>query len=181
MSFFQKLCPAPFPPVSCSFPEPHPGPQCCLYNLLEGQPENSWPLGGKYCIISNPSRYSGLHLPCFLQHVQHQHLSVNTLGWKTGTQCLLEIYLLASLQRQLGFQGQCLPLWELALQAVWAQTLATLLLKLHTYPWIKSPLHFYGTSGLLPLINLFLSQLLTPTTRTLPPCGQHCFTPNRAR
>ena len=63
MSFFQKLCPAPFPPVSCSFPDPHPGPQCCLYSLLEGQPENSWLLGRKYCIISSPSRYSGLHLP----------------------------------------------------------------------------------------------------------------------
>ena len=75
MSFCQKLCPAPFPLVSCSFPEPHPGPQSCLYSLLEGQPENSWPLGGKYCMISNPSRYSGLHLPCFLQHVQQQHLS----------------------------------------------------------------------------------------------------------
>ena len=46
--------------------------------------------------------------------------------------------------------------------------------KLHTYPWIKFPLHFYGTSGLLPLIDLFLSLLLTPTTRTLSPCGQHC-------
>ena len=33
------------------------------------------------------------------------------------------------------------------------------------------------SSGLLPLINLFLSQLLTPTTRTLPPLGQHCSTP----
>ena len=41
MSFFQKLSPVPFPPVSCSFPEPHPVPQCCLYNLMEGQPENS--------------------------------------------------------------------------------------------------------------------------------------------
>ena len=70
----------PFPPVSCSFPEPHLGPQCCLYSLLEGQQENSWLLGGKYCIISNPPRYSALHLPCFLQHVQHQHLSVNLLG-----------------------------------------------------------------------------------------------------
>ena len=70
-----------------------------------------------------------------------------------------------------------MPLWELALQAVWAQTLTTLLLKLQTYPWIKSPLHFYGTSGLLPLTNLFLSHLLTPTTRTLPPCRQHCSTP----
>ena len=63
MSFFQKLCPAPFPPVSCSSSEPNPGPQYCLYYLLEGQPENSWTLGGKYCIISNPSTYSGLHLP----------------------------------------------------------------------------------------------------------------------
>ena len=79
-SFFQRLGPAPFPPVSWSFPEPHLGPQRCLYNLLEGQEENSWLLGGKYCIISKPSRYSGLHLPCFLQHVQQQHLSVNPLG-----------------------------------------------------------------------------------------------------
>ena len=52
MSFFQRLCSAPFPPVSCSFPQPHPGPQCCLYHFLERQPENSWPW--KYCIISNP-------------------------------------------------------------------------------------------------------------------------------
>ena len=58
-------------------------------------------LGTKYCIISNPSRYSGLHLPCFLQHVQHQHLPVNPLGLATGTQCLLEVHQLASLQRQL--------------------------------------------------------------------------------
>ena len=46
-------------------------PTICLYNLLEGQPENNWPLGGKCCIISNSSRYSGLFLPCFLEHVQH--------------------------------------------------------------------------------------------------------------
>ena len=49
--------------------------------------------------------------------------------------------------------------------------------KVKTYPQIKSPHHFYGTSGLLPLINLFLSRLLMPTTRTLPPCRQHCSTP----
>ena len=53
----------------------------------------------------------------------------------------------------------------------------TLLLKLQTYPWVKSLLHFYGTSGLLPLINLSLSHLLTPITRTLPPCRQHFSTP----
>ena len=41
MSFFQRLCSAPFPPVSCPFPEPHPDPQGCLYNLLERRPENS--------------------------------------------------------------------------------------------------------------------------------------------
>ena len=68
-----------------------------------------------------------------------------------------------------------MPLWELVLQTVWAQTLTTLLLKLQTYPKIKSPLHFYGTSGLLPLINLFLSQL--KLTRTPPPGRQHCSTP----
>ena len=173
MSFFQKLCPAPVPPVSCSFHEPHLGPQYCVYNLLEGQPEDNWPWGGKYCIVSNPSRESGLHLPCFL-HVWQQRLSVDLLGWVTGTQYLPEVHLLvASLQGQLGFQGQCLSLWELALQAVWAQILIILLLKLQTYPQIKSPLHFYGTYGLLPIINLSLSHLLTPTTRTLPLCRQH--------
>ena len=45
--------------------------------------------------------------------------------------------------------------------------------KVTNIPQIKSPLCFYGTSGLLPLINLFLGQLLTLTTRTLPPCRQH--------
>ena len=67
-----------------------------------------------------------------------------------------------------------MPLWELALQAVWAQTSTTLLLKLQTHPRIKSPLHFYETSGMLPLINLVLNHFLTPTTRTLPPYRQHC-------
>ena len=46
VSFFQKLCPAHFTPVSCSFPEPHPGPQCCLYNFLEGKPEITGPWEG---------------------------------------------------------------------------------------------------------------------------------------
>ena len=58
------------------FLSPHLCLQCCLYNLLEGQPENSWPLGEKCCIISNLSRYSGLHLPCFLQHVQQYAIQV---------------------------------------------------------------------------------------------------------
>ena len=50
------------------------------------KPENSWPLGRKYCITSNPSRDSGLHLPCFLQQMWQQHLSVNPVGQVTGTQ-----------------------------------------------------------------------------------------------
>ena len=44
------------PPFLLFHVEAHPG----LYNLLAGQPENSWPLGGKYCIISNPSRYQAI-------------------------------------------------------------------------------------------------------------------------
>ena len=49
--------------------------------------------------------------------------------------------------------------------------------KVTTNLWIKPPLHFYGTSGLLPLTNLFLSQLLTPATRTLPAYRQHFSIP----
>ena len=99
--------------------------------------------------------------------MQPEHLSGKLLGQVTGTQRLLEVHLLvASLQEQLGFQGKCLPLWELVLQAIWVQTLATLLLT-HIPPDQISTL-LYGTCGLLPLINLFLSYLLTPTTRTLP-------------
>ena len=68
-SFKVVSCPLPScHPVSCCFPWPHPGAQCCLYNLLEGQPEKSWPLWGKYCIVPSPSWYSGLHLPCILLH-----------------------------------------------------------------------------------------------------------------
>ena len=74
--------------------------------ILRRDSENIWPLGEKYYIISNPSRYSGLHLPCFLQYVQQQHLSVNPLGQLRGTQCLLEVHILvASLQGQFSFQG----------------------------------------------------------------------------
>ena len=79
------------------------------------------PWEGKKCIISNPSRDSSLHLPCFLQHVQQLYFSVDPLGWVTGTQCLLDVHLLvASLQEQL-----VLLLWELTLLAVWAQRLTT--------------------------------------------------------
>ena len=39
---------------------------------------------------------------------------------------------------------------------------------------ISTPL--YETSGLLPPIILSLSHILSSTTRTLPPCRQHCST-----
>ena len=150
------------------------GPQCCLYNLLEGQPESIWPLGEKHCIISNPSRYSGLYLPCFLQHVWQQHLSVNRLRqWQAQMPRSPSVGISS---RAVGPPGISFPLWELALKAVWTQILTTFSLKLQTYPRIKSPLHFYGTSRLLPLISLFFNHLPTPTTRTLPPCRQHCST-----
>ena len=69
MSFFQKLCPVPFHSVSCSFQEPHLGPQCFIYNILVGQTENSLLLGGKYCIKPNASIDSGLYPPGVLQHM----------------------------------------------------------------------------------------------------------------
>ena len=175
MSFFQKLCPAPFPPVSCSFPEPHLGPQCCLYNLLEGQPENSWPLGAKYCIIFNPSWYSGLHFPCFLQHAQQQHLSEPTRSGDRHTMPARTPSVGGIPSRAIGLLGVMFatlgvsPAGRLGPNPYHPSKVTTNL-------WIKPPLHFYGTSGLLPLTNLFLNQLLTPTTRTLPPCRQHCST-----
>ena len=71
--------------------------------------------------------------------------------------------------REIGLLGLILTLSESALQVVWAQTLTILLLKLQTYSWIKSPLHFYGTSGVLPLTNLFLNHFLTPITMRFSP------------
>ena len=61
-----------------------------------------------------------------------------------------------------------MPLWELTLQTIWAQTLITLFLKLQTYLWIKSPLHFYGTSGLLPHQFVLQRRQWHPTPLLLP-------------
>ena len=96
LCYFFKSCTLPFPSCFMLFSgapsEPtmlhiHCGNNVsgCPACLLEGQPENSWPWGRKYCIISTPSRYSSLHLPCFLQHVCQLLLSVNLLGQVTGT------------------------------------------------------------------------------------------------
>ena len=149
-------------------------PQSCFYNLLEGQPGNSWPLGGKYCIIANPSRYSGLHLPCFLQHVQYQHFSVNLLEvGDRHTMTVRSPSVGAIPSRAIGLLGIVFatlgvsPAGPLGLNPDHPSPKVT-------YPHIKSPLHFYGISGPLSFINLFLSHLLTPTTRTLTPDRQHC-------
>ena len=82
---------------------------------------------------------------------------------------------MASLQGQLGFKGQCLSLWELAPQAIWAKTLTALLLKLKTYPHhISTPLlwNIWPASSyqfvLKPLINSY--------NQDPAPCRQHCST-----
>ena len=58
------------------FPEPCLGPQCCLYNLMEGQPENSWPLRRKYCMIFNPSR-----IQVFIFHVSYNVCNNSISPW----------------------------------------------------------------------------------------------------
>ena len=168
MSFFQKLCSAPFPPVSCSFLSPILTHNVASIIFWRDNQKIACPWGGECCIIATPSRYSGLHLPCFLQHVQQQHLSVNLVGWETGTQCLLQVHLLASLQGT-GLQGTTFATLGVSPAGHLGQNPYRPSPKVKNIAPIISPLHFYGISGLLPLIDLFLSHLLTPTTRTLPP------------
>ena len=81
------------------------GPTMLPLQSSGGTTRKQMALGGKYCIISSPSRYSALHLPCFLQHVQHQCLSVNSLGWATGTQCLLEVHPVGIRSKAIGLPG----------------------------------------------------------------------------
>ena len=173
MSLFQKLCPAPSHPVLCSFPEPNLGPQCCLYPLLEKQPENSWPLGKKCCITPNISRYSGLHLPCFLQYVQQQHLSVNLLGQMTGTQCLPEVPSVG------GIPSRAIELPGIMFATLGVSPAGCL----GPSPYHPSPkvtnisLDQISTPILWSILSVASYQfVLTPTTRTLPPCRQHCST-----
>ena len=45
--------------------------------------------------------------------------------------------------KAVGLLGIMFATLGVALQAAWAQTVTTLLLKLQTYPQIKSPLHFF--------------------------------------
>lgn len=115
----------------CSFREPRRDPQCCLCNFLAGQPENGWPLEGKYCILPNPSRESGesgLHVQ--VPYNMYEKSISQWTCWTGGRYPMpAEVHLLmTSLRGQRSFQKQCLLLWELRLQAIWAQT--TLFLKL---------------------------------------------------
>ena len=170
---FSKVVPCPLPSCFMLFSWAH----IVASTIFWMEKQNSRPLRGKYCIISNPSRYSRIYLPHFLQHVQQQHLSVDTLGWMTGTQFLLEIHLLvASLQGQIGLPGTIFATLGISPTGCLGPNPCHPS-PIQTYPPIKSPLYFYGTSGLLPLINLSLSHLLTPTIRTMPPCRQHCSIP----
>ena len=91
MSFFQNLCPAPLPSCFMLFSWALSRPTVLPLQSSGGTARKYLALGREYCIISSLSRYSSLHLSCFLQHVQ-QHLSVNLLGWVKGTQCLLEVH-----------------------------------------------------------------------------------------
>ena len=98
---------------------------------------------------------------------------MNPIEWVTDTQCLLEIHLLVAT----GLPGIMFDTLGISPAGHLGPNPYHPSPKVTNIPPDQSPLHFYGTSGLLPLTNLFLSQLLTLTTRTLPPCRHHCSTP----
>ena len=75
LSFFQKLCPAPFSPVSCSSRVP-PRPTSLPLQSSGGTAKKSWPLRGKYYIISNPSRC----FQAFLFHVSYNCATTASLS-----------------------------------------------------------------------------------------------------
>ena len=127
-------------------------------------------------MISNPSRFSGLHLPCFLQHVQQQQ----SLSEPTR---VADRHTMPARSPSVGIPSKAIGLPGIRFDTLGVSPAGHLgpnpyhpSPKVTNIPPDQSPLHFYGTSGLLPLINLFLSQLLTPIIRTLPPCRQHCST-----
>ena len=131
-------------------------------------------MGEKCCIISNLSRYSGLHLPCFLQHVQQQHLlSGPARVGDRHTMSVRSPSFGGIPSRATGFPGIMFATVGVSSSGRLGPNPYHTSPKVTNYPQIKSPLHFYGTPGLLPLINLFLGYLLTPTTRTLTPWRQH--------
>ena len=156
MSLFQTLCPAPFPPVSSSFPEPRPSPQCCLYNLLDGQPENSCPLGGKYCITQSlwifRSSSSTFPATCATMASLSEPAKVGDRHTVPARSPSIGIP-----SKAIGLPGIMLATLGISLAGHLGPNPYHLSPKLTNIPQIKSPLHFYGTFDLLPLINLFLT------------------------
>ena len=69
------------------------GPQCSLYNLLKGQPEDRWPLEEKCCKYPISLDIQAFILPVSY-NMCNNGISVSLLGWVTGTQCLLEVHML---------------------------------------------------------------------------------------
>ena len=103
-----------------------------------------------------------------------EHLSVDPLGWVTGTPARSPSAGIPS--RAIGLPGIMFATLGVSSGGCLGPNSYHVLLKLQTHTRIKSSLHFYRTSGLLPRINLFLSHLVTPTTRTLLPYRQYCST-----
>ena len=136
------------------------------------------PLEGKYCIISNPSRDSGLHLPCFLQHVCQQHLPLSgptraddrhTMPARSPPVCGIP-------SRAIGLPGIMFATLGVSPESH---------LGPNPYYPSKSYKHTLGSNlqstfmehlVCCLLTDLFLSQLLTLTIRTLPLCKQCCST-----
>ena len=130
-------------------------------------------MGRKYCIITNISRYSGLHLPCFLQYVQQQHLSVNLLGQIVCTQCLPEVPSVG------GIPSRAIELPGIMFATLGVSPAGCL----SPNPYHPSPkvtnisLDQISTPVLWSILSVVSYQfVLTPTTRTLPPCRQRCST-----
>ena len=173
MSFFQKLCPAPFPPISCSFLEPLPGPQCCLYNLLEGQPENSWPLEREIL-------YNIQSLQVFRPSSSMFPGTCATSASVRGPTRAGDGHTMPARSPSVGLPSKAIGLPGIMFATLGVSPAGRLGPNpYHPYKrTLGSNLHSTFMEHLVccRLTNLFLIQLLTPTIRTLPPCRQHCST-----
>ena len=54
---------------------------------LAGQPENGWPLKGKYCIVPSPSRDSGLHIQVPYNYENSISQWTRWAGWQAHNAC----------------------------------------------------------------------------------------------
>ena len=80
---------------------------------------------------------------------------MDPLGWVTGTQCLLDAICWHPFKSNWAARDNVCHCGKLALQAVWAQTLPTLLLKLQTYPQIKSHYSTFMEHLVCCLLSIF--------------------------